>query len=126
MRWRYLKARKKEKGRILDEFIQVAGYHRKAAICLLHRDGSQRQGKRRGCPRRYGQEVVDALRKVWEASNRLCSMRLQPFLGELVKVLRQHGELAVNARVEAELCRMSPSTIDRLLRPWRRLEDAVP
>jgi hypothetical protein len=65
--------------------------------------------------------VVQALRQVWEASDRLCSKRLKPFLGELVKVMRRHGELAVNARVEAELCRMSPSTIDRLLRPWRRL-----
>jgi len=121
VRWRYLRARKKEKGRILDEFIQVTSYHRKAAIRLLHRDGSQRQRKRRGRRRRYGHEVVDALRRVWEASDRLCSKRLQPFIGELVRVMRQHGELAVNARVEAELCRMSPSTIDRLLRPWRRL-----
>jgi hypothetical protein len=64
---------------------------------------------------------MDALRKVWEASDRLCSKRLKPFLGELVKVMRQHGELAINASVEAELYRMSPSTIDRLLRPWRRL-----
>jgi len=36
-------------------------------------------------------------------------------------VMRQHGELAVNASLEAKLCQMSPSTIDRLLRPWRRL-----
>ena len=121
VRWRYLKARKKEKGRILDEFVLVTGYHRKAAIRLLHRDGLQRQRKRRGCRRRYGQEVVDALRKVWEASDRLCSKRLKPFVGELVRVMRQHGELAVNAWVEAELCQMSPATIDRLLRPWRRL-----
>lgn len=121
VRWRYLRVRKKEKGRILDEFIQVTGYHRKAAIRLLHRDGSQRQGKRRGRRRRYGDEVVDALRRVWEASDRLCSRRLKPFLGEMVKVMRQHGELAVNASVEAELCQMSPATIDRLLRPWRKL-----
>ena len=121
VRWRYVKAKKKEKGKILDEFTQVTGYHRKAAIRLLHRDGSQRQGKRRGRQRHYGQEVVDALRKVWEASDRLCSKRLKPFLGELAKVMRKHGELAVNTAVEAELCQMSPSTIDRLLQPWRRL-----
>ena len=120
VRWRYLTARRKEKGSILDEFIQVTGYHRKAAIRLLHRHSSQ-QKKRRGRQRRYRGEVVDALRKVWEASDRLCSKRLKPFIGELVKVMRQHGELAVNAEVEAELSRMSPSTIDRLLRPWRRL-----
>ena len=122
IRWRYLKAGKKEKGRILDEFVLVTGYHRKAAIRLLGQDGS-RQGKRRGRGRRrrYSQEVVDALRKVWEASDRLCSKRLKPFLGELARVMRQHGELAINAEVEAELCQMSAATIDRMLRPWRRL-----
>ncbi|MFC2072258.1 hypothetical protein ACFLUU_06065 [Chloroflexota bacterium] len=30
-RWRYLLALKKEKGKILDEFTKVIGYHRKAA-----------------------------------------------------------------------------------------------
>ena len=120
VRERYLKAGKKEKGRILDEFVLVTGYHRKAAIRLLHRDGSRRR-KRRGRQRRYGQEVVDALRKVWEASDRLCSKRLKPFLGELVRVMRQQGELAINAKVEAELSQMSAATIDRMLRPWRRM-----
>jgi hypothetical protein len=61
------------------------------------------------------------LKVVWEASDRLCSKRLQPFLPELVRVMRRHGELAVGEEVEAELCAMSPATMDRLLRPWRRL-----
>lgn len=67
VRWRYLKAGKKEKGRILGEFIQVTRYHRKAAIRLLRRYGPQRQRSRRGRRRRYGDEVLDALREVWEA-----------------------------------------------------------
>jgi hypothetical protein len=119
VRWRYLKARKKDKGKILDEFIQVTGYHRKAAIRLLNREVSQKRKKQRGRRRRYRYEVTDALRKVWEASDRLCSKRLKPFIGEMVRVMRQHSELAVNARLEAELCQISPSTIDRLLKPWR-------
>ena len=124
VRWRYLNAKKKEKGRILDEFVQVTGYHRKAAIRFLRRDGSDQSTKRRGCRRRYGDEAVEALRpsaEGWEASDRLCSKRLQPFIGELVRVMRRHGELAVNAGVEDELSRMSAATIDRRLRPWRRL-----
>jgi len=36
VRWRYLQAPKKEKGKILDEFTKVTGYHRKATIRLLH------------------------------------------------------------------------------------------
>ena len=121
VRWRYVNAKKEEKGKILDEFIQVTGYHRKAVIRLLYRKNTQKWNKRRGRRRRYGYETVEALRKVWEASDRLCSKRLSPFMGELVRVMRRHGELAVNASLEAELCQMSPSTIDRLLRPWRRL-----
>ncbi len=120
VRWRYLSARKEEKGRILDEFIKVTGYHRKAAIRLLHRKGSQKRETKRGRRRRYGYEAVEALRKVWEASDRLCSKRLKPFIGELARVMRQHGELTINTSLESELCQMSPSTIDRLLRPYKR------
>ena len=65
--------------------------------------------------------MVEALRLVWETTDRLCSKRLHPFLPEVVKVLRRHGQIAVSAEVEAQLCQMSPSTIDRMLKPWRRL-----
>jgi hypothetical protein len=44
VRGRYLKARKKEKGRM------VTGYHGKVVIWLLHRDRPQRQRKRRVRP----------------------------------------------------------------------------
>ena len=37
VRRRYLQAPKKKKTKILDEFIKVTGYHRKAIIRLLHR-----------------------------------------------------------------------------------------
>ena len=118
---RYSKANKNEKGRILEEFVQVTGYHRKSAIRLLCQKDKRKPGKKRGRTRRYGNEAVEALRKIWEASDRLCAKRLQPFIGEMVRVMRRHGELSVNADLEAELCQMSASTIDRLLKPWRRL-----
>lgn len=50
VRDRYLGAAKKEKGLILDEFTQVTGYHRKAAIRLLRRGKPPRSVKRRGRP----------------------------------------------------------------------------
>ena len=37
IRGRYIRARKKEKGRILDEAVTVTGYHRKAVVRLLGR-----------------------------------------------------------------------------------------
>ena len=121
VRGRYLRATKKEKGRILDEFTEVIGCHRKAAIRLLRRANQPTANKKCGRPRQYGAAVTDALRVAWEATDRLCSKRLHPFLPELIKVLRRHGEGTMTAEIEAQLCRMSPSTIDRLLRPWRRV-----
>jgi hypothetical protein len=120
VRGRYLGAMKNEKGRILDEFTKVIGCHRKAAIRLLRRGNQPRANKRRGRPRQYGAAATDALRMAWEATDRLCSKRLHPFLPELIKVLRRYGDGTITAEIEVQLCRMSPSTIDRLLRPWRR------
>ena len=73
VRWRYLQAPKKEKGRILDEFTKVIGYHRKAAIRLLSRGNQSRVNRKRGRPRQYGAAVASALRVAWEATDRLCS-----------------------------------------------------
>jgi hypothetical protein len=39
----------------------------------------------------------------------------------MVKVLRQHGEQKIDAAMAEQLCRMSPSTIDRLLQPCRKI-----
>ena len=112
VRGRYRRASKIEKGKILDEFTQVVGCHRKSAIRLLKGKRQSKGRRRRGGPRRYGSAVVDALKMAWEATDRLCSKRLQPFLPELLPVLRRHSETFISAEVEAQLCRMSPSTMD--------------
>ena len=118
---RYFRATKKEKGKMLDEFTQVTGLHRKAAIRLLNHQSLAGAGRRRGRPRKYSPGVAEALKAVWEASDRVCSKRLQPFIPEMVRVLRQHQEQRIDASTESQLCGMSPSTIDRLLRPCRKL-----
>jgi len=117
IRGRYLRAGRKEKTKILDEFTQVTGYHQKAAIRLIRIELGGGHRERRGGRRRYDAEVVQALHQIWEASDRLCSKRLKPFLGELARVLRGQGELQISNSVGDALVRMSPATIDRLLRP---------
>jgi hypothetical protein len=118
LRPRYLRAGKAEKGRMLDEFCRTTGYHRNAAMRVLRRRPGPPSG-RRGRRRQYGPEVAGALRQLWEASDRLCAKRLQPFVPELVAALERHGELAPTPAVRAQLLRLSASTIDRLLRPFR-------
>ena len=120
IRPRYVKATKEEKGKILDEFAKVTDLHRKAAIRLINRLNHPTTRKRCGRRPNYGPDVAAMLKEIWEASDRLCSRRLQPFLPEMIRVLRKHGEKYINADMEARLCRMSSSTIDRLLRPARR------
>ena len=86
VRGRYLRTSKKEKGKILDEFTKVTGCHRKSAIRLFGRGNQHRTDKKHGRPRQYGTAVARALRVAWEATDRLCSKRLHPFLSELLTV----------------------------------------
>lgn len=118
IRERYQREDKAEKGKILDEFVKVTGYHRKAATRLLCRTPKPIKSHI-GRPSRY-KRVIEPLTAVWEASDRLCSKRLKPFLPEMIKVLRRNGELKINAEIEAEILNLSSSTIDRLLGPARQ------
>ncbi len=68
VRERYLRESKKEKGKILDEFIKVTGCHRKAAIRLFRRRNQPRTNKKRGRPRQYNAAVAGALRVTGEAA----------------------------------------------------------
>jgi transposase InsO family protein len=121
VRPRYGRARKKEKGRILDEFCQTTGMHRKAATRLLGRNRRLAAvPRKRGRPARYGPEVTEALVKVWEAGDRMCGKLLAAVLPALVAGLERHGELRLAASVREALESMSAATIDRQLRGWRR------
>lgn len=125
---RYVKAGRKEKGQILDEFVAATGYHRKRAVGLLRQGPPPTRrgppwppacGGLGGRPRVYSAVAVGALRQVWEASGELCGKRLAPFLDELVSALEAEGALRVAAPVREQLLRMSAATIDRRLRPFR-------
>ena len=105
----------------MDEFTKVVGCHRKSAMRLLRGRKKLSSGRKRGRRRQYGGDVVDILRMAWEATDRLCSKRLHPFLPELMPIIRKYGDRFISAEVANQLCQMSSSTIDRLLRPWRRL-----
>jgi hypothetical protein len=124
IRNRYKRSNREEKKKILDEFVKVTGYHRKAAIRLLLRVPKQNE-KHAGRPCSYNR-VQEPLKAIWEASDRLCSKRLQPFLPEMIQVLRQKGELKIDANVESQLTKLSPATIDRLLEPARRVGGRKP
>ena len=117
MRKRYRESSKSQKGVILTEFCLTTGYHRKSAIRLLNPKPQHSKRARRGRPREYGREVTKVLKVAWEATGRVCSKLLAPFLPELIESLERHGEIAPSPEVREKLLRISPATIDRLLRP---------
>lgn len=116
---RYRAGRRGEKGRILDEFCQTTGMHRKAAIRLLGGVKPMKAG-RRPRKRKYGPQVIELLRLVWEVGDRMCGKLLVGAMPDLVDALERHGELRLGAAERKALREMSAATMDRLLRPARR------
>jgi len=116
---RYLKARKVEKQKMLDEFTAATGYHRKYALRLLKHGYPRRKGKPKGRQAIYRGEVVSALEQIWEVYGRICSKRLHPYLPEGLKVLERCGEIQFSAEIKSLLLNISSATMDRCLRPVR-------
>jgi hypothetical protein len=123
---RYIKSGKKEKGKILDEYTRVTGCHRKAAIRLLHNVHKNGPKGHRGRPRKYGNDILSALKTLWEASDHLCSKRLQPFLPELISAMHRHNEIKLPSDIQKQLIQMSTATMDRLLGPLHKAEGYRP
>jgi hypothetical protein len=128
LRPRYRAAPKGEKGRILDEFCETTGLHRKAAIRLLNADCLAR-GRRsgRGRPRTYGSDVLEPLHLVWQVGDRMCGKLLKAAMPELLAGLERHDELSLTDAMRTSLLSMSAATIDRLIkRRLRRQSDLLP
>ena len=82
---------------MLDEFVALTGYHRKAAIHVLRKGRKPKKWDRRGRPRIYTNQVKAAPIGGWEVCGPICSKRLAPFLPEIVKVLEREEELKLSA-----------------------------
>jgi hypothetical protein len=117
IRGRYQTAARREKQKILDEFVAVSGYHRKHAVRIL--SGAAAAGAepaapvRRPC--RYDAPVREALILLWEASDRICGKRLKSLIPILIGSMERHGHLRLDAPVRERLLTASAATIDRLL-----------
>jgi hypothetical protein len=119
IRPRYLKANRAEKHKILDEFIETTGYHRKYAIRVLNHGPKHKGVKKPGRRKKYQGEVVQALENIWEIYGRICSKRLHPFLPEGVQILERCKELHLSPEIKHLLLDMSRATIDRCLKKAR-------
>lgn len=130
---RYRQARKKDKGAILNEFVEVSGYTRSYARLVLRNHGRvvavKRQvqvrgdvGKRVKRKRQayYDEKVLRVLIIIWRIMDFICGKRLVAVLGEMVELLERRGEIKCDAETKKKLAKLSAATIDRLLKPERK------
>jgi len=143
---RYKKTKKKEKGKILDEFVKLTEYTRCYASYVLRMyekkvvvyakgrrtvfiadngyskrirkkwERNEARIKRRNRRRIYDERVSDALVYIWYLSDCICGKRLAPFIRETVPILKKFNEINIDQETEEKLLKISPATIDRLLR----------
>lgn len=123
LRERYQKAYKKERSKILDEFVDTTGYHRKHAIALLRgkrRHRNPNLPSRRLRRRIYLAEDKRAVLWLAELLDQISSKRLRAAMdAELDRLRRQH-HLQVSRACFQRLKQISPSTMDRFRRTERR------
>ncbi len=119
---RYHQARKKQRGRILDEFVATADYHRKHAVALLRGKRQHRNPKvpiRR--PRRRIYTDADKRAVLWlaELFDPIGSKRIRVAMTAELDSLRQRQHLRVTTTCFKRLQVISPSTMDRFRRAER-------
>jgi len=121
LRRQYSKAGLQYKGQLLDQAVELLGYHRKAAIRALRvRPAPPRPvAIVLGRPREYDpQKLLPVLKPIWFAAFQPCGSRLSALLPEWLPAYEEdHRRLDPDLRVC--LLAASARTFDRLLAPLR-------
>lgn len=133
---RHRRATKKQKGIILDEFTALTGYNRSYASYLLNSHGKEvrvnsgvvikadvRKKANRQRQKFYDEKVKRVLRQIWEMMGCICGKRLAPIIKELIAKLKEFKELAIDIKTEQKFLTISPATIDRLLKEYRKMHE---
>lgn len=128
----YVRASKKDKGRVLDEVVSVTGWSRDNARRRLVAAAKRSPGAGRQVAReprkprspKYSYDALKVLQRVWAASGGQCGKYLGASMRLQLDGLERHGELVegvdrYSAAVRQELLSMSPASIDRYLKPAR-------
>jgi len=112
---RYAKATKKERGKILDEYVKTTGCHRKHAVAVL---SGKRQRVKRPIrrPRRaiYTAEDARGIEQVSDVFDGINSKLLRVAMDNELEHLYDKGHLDISPECYERLKHVSPATIDRL------------
>jgi hypothetical protein len=120
LRERYRKlVSKSERTVLIDEAVKSSGLHRKSVIRALTQTRNPEGGPAQlGRPRAYSKPCIELLKRLYRASDYICSDRLKAMFPILLSQLKG----PVDAEILQELLKMSPASIDRYLRQYRGIE----
>lgn len=125
---KYKRSHKKEKGRILDNIVEVTGWCRKHAAAVLSgktpipksrakpKRGVTRQAQGHGRRPRYGMPHKGVLKKIWAVLDFSSSVRVKAGMADTLESLVRCGHLMIDQALRTDMLDMSASTMDRLLR----------
>jgi hypothetical protein len=133
IRFRYQKAKRKEKSVILNEFIQLTAYNRKYALRILNQHQApqallvvngetvklkplkKRPANRTG-KKIYTDEVIASLRLIWAFFWYKCGKLLAPLIRQQMPFIASWSAFAITPATREKLMSISPATIDRALK----------
>ena len=132
---RYQKASRKEKTKILDELVENTRGNRKYLLHVLVnwgktttvriqgktvklKAGTRKRQKGGGRKPIYTGEFAIVLQKIWGFFWYRCGKILAPFMREHMKFLE--APFRITPEVKALLLKVSPATIDRVLKPEKK------
>ena len=120
LRERYRKAAsKKERSILVSEACLSSGLHRKSVIRALNQSlKCDRRMEGMGRPKKYSEGSVGLLKKLYRASEYQCSDKFK----EMIPILLRQLRLPLDADHKEEVLRISASSIDRYLKPFRSQE----
>jgi len=120
LRRRNKSARAEHKGKLLDQVVQLLGYHRKSAIRALRAASVGFPAPSlTGRPVQFEpSQLIPWLRPIWQASDNACGQRLVAMLPEWIPAYEQH-ERRIPVEAREKLLLASGRTLDRLLEPLR-------
>jgi hypothetical protein len=117
---RYPRARKREKQRILDEFVAATGYHRKYATHLLNHGRPDRPKRPRCRSKIYPSTLDPLLAGISQAYRRPCTRNLHDFVEEALEILECNQQIDRARGEKTFLLQVSRVTIDRRLKSPRK------